>query len=223
MKAMVLAAGRGERMKALTDHLPKPLISVGSKTLIEYNLARLQQAGVRDVVINVSYRGQQIIDHLGDGQRFGLNIRYSHEPDKPLGTGGGIHQALPLLGEDPFIVLSSDVWTDYPLEKLWQQSVKDAHLVMVDNPDFNASGDYGLTPAGHLNKDTHPKYTYASFGVLHPRLFRDHRPGYGAISALLAAAMARSTVTGELYQGQWFNVGTATELRRLSAVLKSAN
>jgi MurNAc alpha-1-phosphate uridylyltransferase len=223
MKAMLLAAGRGERMKPLTDTVPKPLVTVGSSTLIEYNLARLQQAGVRDVVINVSYLGDKIIDHLGDGQRYGLNIVYSQEPDTPLGTGGGIYQALPLLGEDPFIVLSSDVWTDYPLEQLFDQVASDAHLIVVDNPSFHPTGDYGLTAAGYLDIKTSPKYTYASFGVLHPRLFRDSAPGCHAVSPLLEAAMARQAVTGELYRGQWFNVGTAVELNRLSAQLTATS
>ena len=215
MKAMLLAAGRGERMKHLTDHVPKPLLSVGSKTLIEHNLERLKAAGINDVVINVSYRGEQIVEKIGDGKRFGMKITYSYELDLPLGTGGGVFQALKYLGKQPFLVLSSDVWTDYPFEKLKDLPKCDGHLILVNNPDFHPKGDYCLLETGRVSAKDKPKFTYASFAVIHPRLFKGCQEGYYSMIPLLEEAMKHSVVTGELYRGEWFNVGTPEELKKL--------
>jgi len=220
MKAMLLAAGRGERMKSLTDNLPKPLLSVGSTTLIEHNLESLAKAGIKEVVINVCYRAQQIMHHVGDGKRFGMDITYSYEPDERLmGTGGGIFQALPFLGNAPFLVLSSDVWTDYPFAQLLDQPNGDGHLILVENPDYNPDGDYCLLETGQLSTELSPKLTYASFAMVHPRLFQNCQAGYYSIIPLLEEAMTRNTVTGEFYPGQWYNVGTAEELAKLQSAI----
>ena len=212
---MLLAAGRGERMRSYTDALPKPLLPIGSKTLIEHNLERLKKAGITEVVINVSYLAKQIIEQLGDGERFGLSITYSYEPDKPLGTGGGIFQALQFLGEESFLVLSSDIWTDYDFYRLFDKVSPDGHLILVDNPVYNLKGDYALLESGCLSAVSSPKLTYASFGVLHPRLFDGCQPGYYSMITLLEKAMLNSAVTGEIYRGEWFNVGTPEELKKL--------
>jgi MurNAc alpha-1-phosphate uridylyltransferase len=155
MKAMILAAGRGLRMRPLTDEIPKPLVPVAGQSLIVHQLLKLAAAGVKEVVINVSYRAKQIMEALGHGQRYGVNINYSFEPTV-LQTGGGICQALPLLGDKPFIVLSADVYTDYPVEKLMVQKLNSAsddtlaHLVLIDNPKNHPTGDFHLLPDQHL-------------------------------------------------------------------------
>jgi len=221
MKAMLLAAGRGERMKPLTDHLPKPLISVGTKTLIENNIERLRQAGIKEIIINVSYRADQIINYIGDGRRFGVHIAYSKEPNNPLGTGGGILKALSFFEGKPFLVLNSDVWTDFPFGELLQVgAASDAHLVLVKNPDFHKKGDYCLLETGELELEGPPKLTYAGFGVMHPRLFAPCKPGYFSFVPLIDAAIKRSAVTGCYYKGLWFNVGTVKELDSLKTELK---
>jgi len=222
MKAILLAAGRGERMGTLTDALPKPLIRVDGKTLIEYNLERLMKAGIRDVMINVHYLAEQIIDHVGDGKRFGLNITYSHEAEKCLGTGGGIFRVLKFLGDKPFLVLSSDIWTDYPFHNLCTLGDKfecDGHLILVQNPYFHTHGDFCLLETGYLDKNKLPKLTYASFAVMHPRLFKNSKPGCFSLAPIIESAMAKSAITGELYQGRWFNVGTNEELKRVEQML----
>ena len=156
MKAMILAAGRGERMGALTDHTPKPLLEAGGRPLIEHQIARLADAGFRDVVVNLAWLGERIAARLGDGSRLGVRIRYSREPEGALDTGGGIRQALPLLGGERFAAVNSDVWSDYPLEKLRDATAGDAHVVLVDNPPHNPEGDFGLAPDGRVTgaKDT---------------------------------------------------------------------
>ena len=150
MKAMILAAGRGERMGALTGHTPKPLLEAGGRPLIEHQIARLAGAGFRDLVVNLAWLGERIADRLGDGSRLGVRIRYSREPEGALDTGGGIRQALPLLGGERFVAVNSDVWSDYPLEKLRDATAGDAHVVLVDNPPHNSEGDFGLAPDGRV-------------------------------------------------------------------------
>ena len=144
MRAMILAAGRGERMRPLTDQYPKPLLTVAGKPLIEYHLESLAAAGVRDVVINLAWLGEKIMEHVGDGHRWGVRVRYSPEGRNALETGGGIHRALPLLGPAPFWVVNGDVWTDYPLSRLPAEPQGLAHLVLVDNPPHNETGDFHL-------------------------------------------------------------------------------
>lgn len=211
MKAMLLAAGRGERMRPLTLTTPKPLLPVGDITLIDHALKQLKLAGFRDVVINVHYLGEQIMTHCGDGSRFNLSIRYSIE-ETLLDTGGGIYRALPLLGDEPFLVLSADVWTDFPLRTLMQKKISGAHLVFVDNPVFHSVGDYGLDESGRVHLDAAVNYTYANVGVLHPKLFDDFSAGVFRLSAVFNRAISENAVTGERYAGVWHNVGTQDEL-----------
>lgn len=222
MKAMILAAGRGLRLRPLTDKTPKPLLSVANQPLITHQVLKLAKIGIKEIVINVSYQAKQIIDTLGDGQAYGVKIEYSFEPTA-LETGGGICQALPILGSGPFIVVSADIWTDFPLERLLSHSLNSnalAHLILVDNPSFHPQGDFHLTPSGLLNlDDASHKSTFASLGIYHPTLFKG-KSGSFPLSSLLYEYIAEQRITGEHYKGLWFNIGTPTELERLCNYLK---
>lgn len=210
---MILAAGRGERMRPLTDHTPKPLLRAGNKRLIEYHIDALQRIGVNDIVINVAWLGQQIIDTLGDGSRYNVQLHYSVET-QALETGGGIFQALPKLGDEPFILVNGDIWTDFPLDRLPRKISGLAHLVLVDNPNHNTKGDFGLD--GQFVTDlASNKFTYSGIGVYRAELFRDSQPGKFPLAPLLRAAMADNKITGELYQGHWFDIGTPERLTEL--------
>jgi len=220
MKAMILAAGRGERMRPLTDNTPKPLLQVGGKRLIEYHLESLAAAGFSSVVINHAYLGEQIEQTLGDGSRYGLAISYSAEGEA-LETGGGIFHALPLLGDEPFLVINGDVWTDYPYAHLRDCPVEMAHLVMVDNPPQHPEGDFVLQQ-GRVRHDGATKLTFSGIGVYHPRLFLQCRGGAFALAPLLREAMDEEKVTGEHYRGQWFDIGTPERLEMLEQRLKRA-
>lgn len=224
MKAMILAAGRGERMRPFTLKTPKPLLPIANTTLIEHALYQLRLAGIFDVVINVHHLGEQIIQHCGDGASMGMRIQYSIE-ETLLETGGGIYQALPLLGDQPFLVLSADVWTDYPLKQLTQIKQKNrrgAHLVFVDNPAFHPEGDYGLDEKGIVRLDTPIKYTYANIAVLHPHLFCDEKAGVFPLSTVFRRAILRGAMTGEHYRGVWHNVGTPADAEQLCSLVKHA-
>lgn len=210
MRAMILAAGRGTRMQSLTEHTPKPLIQVAGRYLIEYAIAALQSAGVTDIVINVSYRAEQIKSALGSGERYGVFIHYSEEVE-PLETGGGILKALPLLGSEPFIALSADVISDYPLKNLPKKPVGLAHLVLVDNPVFHPQGDFSLEGQCVASEGAE-KLTFANIGVYDPALFVGCEPGVFGLGRLLRAAAKRQQITGEYYQGRWHNVGTADDI-----------
>ncbi|CAG8869860.1 N-acetylmuramate alpha-1-phosphate uridylyltransferase [Pseudomonas fluorescens] len=215
MKAMILAAGKGERMRPLTLHTPKPLVPVAGVPLIEYHLRALAQAGFTEVVINHAWLGQQIEDHLGDGSRFGLSIRYSAEGE-PLETGGGIFKALPLLGEDPFLLVNGDIWTDYDFARLRAPLVGLAHLVLVDNPGHHGKGDFRLDGGQvHDGDDTAENFTFSGISVLDPALFADCQAGAFKLAPLLRQAMASGRVSGERHAGHWVDVGT---LERLSEV-----
>lgn len=215
-KAIILAAGRGERMKPLTDVTPKPLLPVAGQSFLAHHLQALHAAGIRDVIINISYLAEQIRTAIGDGAQFGLNIHYSYEAEA-LETGGGILQALPLLGSEPFLIIGGDLWTAYPWQQLLQHDLQDnlAHLVMVKNPDYHPEGDYYLDANNKLHLEGPEKFTYASFGVLHPALFNNYQPGKFRLSEVLVAPMQQQKVTGEFYQGRWENVGTVQEWERL--------
>lgn len=217
MKAMLLAAGRGKRMRHLTDHMPKPLLKLGEHTLIEHNIFKLAEAGVRELVINLSYHGDQIKHHLGDGQRYGVHIVYSEEGDTPLGPGGGIVNALPLLGDAHFILMAADICSDFPLQTLLNKTQYLAHLVMTPNPDFHHAGDYGIDN-GYLSFDG-PKYTYAGHSVWHSALFQDQTPGdILEISPFINKAIEQQQITAELYVGNWHNVGTPEQLHAINAL-----
>lgn len=219
---MILAAGRGLRLRPLTDKTPKPLIPVADKPLIVHQVLKLAKIGIKEIVINVSYQAKQIIDVLGDGHAYGVKIDYSFEPIA-LETGGGICQALPILGPEPFIVISADIWTDFPLEKLLSHSLSNfalAHLVLVNNPIFHPQGDFHLTNSSLLSLDqTSTKLTFASLGVYDPALFKG-KSGSFPLSSVLYEYIAEKKITGESYKGLWFNIGTPTELERLDSYLK---
>lgn len=209
---MLLAAGRGRRLGKLTDNIPKPLLKVGDKALIEYHIEALAKAGVKDIVINLSYLANKIISALGNGERYGVSIEYSYEPqEKGLETGGGIFQALPLLGKEPFIAVNSDISTDYPFEKLFTQTNSLAHIVLVNNPDFHPEGDFSLQN-NILSRQGEPKYTFAGIAVYHPDFFAGCKPGHFSITPMLKAAADKGQLTGELYEGKWVDAGTQERL-----------
>ncbi len=217
MKAMILAAGLGARLQPLTLTTPKPLIFVGQHRLIEYHLYRLAALGITEVVINIFHHQNQFPEILGNGSRYGIKIHYSIE-ETLLGTGGGIYQALPILGNAPFIVLSGDIWTDFPLGKWLKSSINSTHLVLVDNPRYHEKGDFGLANDGSLTA-IHPFYTYASFGILHPNLFTGVTKKCFGLAELFHLAVASGQISGEKYSGAWFNVGTLEELTALQNYL----
>lgn len=218
---MILAAGRGERMRPLTDHTPKPLLAVGGRKLIEHLIAALAQAGFRDLVINHAHLGEQIVAALGDGHRHGVRIAYSAEPAGALETGGGILQALPLLGGGPFLVVNGDIWTDYPFSRLPRQLTGLAHLVLVDNPEHHPDGDFGLDGTAVV-AETSRKLTFSGIGVYSPSLFAGREPGRFPLAPLLRAAITRGAVSGEHYRGVWSDVGTPARLQALDAAVQRA-
>jgi MurNAc alpha-1-phosphate uridylyltransferase len=226
MKAMILAAGIGERMRPLTDHTPKPLLPVAGVPLIGHHIEHLARAGFGELVINVSHLAQQIVDYCGDGARWGVRIHYSHE-EAPLETAGGIHRALPLLGEGPFLVVNGDVWIDYPFARLLDycppQPVT-AHLVMVNNPPHHPAGDFQLAPGGllQLRSPQAAGCTYAGVGVFTPAFFAAVTAGKLALRPLLDAAIPAGLVSAEFHRGQWQDVGTPQRLAALDAALREA-
>ena len=218
MKAMILAAGRGERMRPLTDDTPKSLLRIGGQTLIEHHIHALSQAGIAELVINHAYLGEQIVEALGDGDAYGVSIRYSPETPAALETGGGIYNALPLLGDAPFIVMNADIWTDYRFDNLPQAPAGLAHLVMVDNPEHHPGGDFSLSN-GQLSQQGPCMLTFSGIGVYRPELFADCTPGAFPLGPLLRAAMDREEVSGEQYHGRWFDIGTPERLAAVNDVV----
>lgn len=214
MRAMILAAGRGERLRPLTDELPKPLVELAGKPLIEYHLESLAGAGFREVVINQGHLGDFLPAALGDGRRWGIRIHWSDEQPAALETGGGIFQALPLLGGGPFLVVNGDVWTDYPFARLRAVKCDRAHLVLVPNPAHNPHGDFALL-AGRVREAGPDMHTFSGIAVYHPRLFADCSAGKFSVVPLLRAAMRDHLVTGELYPGDWNDIGTVERLESL--------
>ncbi len=218
MKAMILAAGRGERMRPLTDHTPKPLLTVGGKPLIVWHLERLAKAGFKEVVINHAHLGAQIEEALGDGSAWNLKIQYSPETTA-LETAGGIANALPFLGGAPFLVVNGDVFAEIDFKGLQLKSPHLAHLVMVDNPPQHSDGDFALS-SGKLNDQGNHKLTFSGLGVYHPDLFATVERGQAAkLAPLLRLAMAKGLVTGEHYQGVWHDIGTPERLALLDQQL----
>ncbi len=214
MHAMILAAGRGERLRPLTDGTPKPLIEAAGKPLIEYHLERLALAGFREIVINLAHLGDQIRTKLGTGTHWGLNIRYSVEPPGALDTGGGIQNALALLGRAPFVVINSDIYSDYPMARLRAIKCNHAHLVLVPNPAYKPQGDFALC-AGHIMNEGEPLHTFSGISVYHPRFFENVEAGCFSVVPLLRQAASARLVTGELYRGDWHDIGTAQRLEGL--------
>ncbi|MBK1732997.1 N-acetylmuramate alpha-1-phosphate uridylyltransferase MurU [Thiococcus pfennigii] len=219
MKAMILAAGRGERMRPLTDHTPKPLLVAGGKALIEHQIERLAAAGFEDLVINHAHLGEQIEALVGDGARWGIRVRYSRE-ERALETGGGIFQALPLVGPEPFLVVNGDIWTDLAFAGLRTLAPRLAHLVLVANPSHHPRGDFVLRD-GQVVDDDGPRLTFSGIGVYHPDLFAGCRPGAFPLAPLLRQAMARGQVSGERLAGRWFDIGTPERLQALDRMLKA--
>ena len=211
MKAMILAAGRGERLRPLTDTTPKPLLEAAGKPLIVYHLEALVRAGFSGIVVNLSWLGEQIRDRLGDGASFGLDIEYSEEPSA-LETAGGIVQALPLLGER-FAVVNADIYTDYDFARLREVDSL-AHLVLVDNPDHNAAGDFCLHGAT-VGNDEAGRHTFSGIAAYHRDFFAGLEAGKRALAPLLRDAADRGAVSGELYHGTWIDIGTAERLQSI--------
>ena len=215
MKAMILAAGRGERMRPLTDSTPKPLLLVGSKPLIVWHLERLAIAGIKDVVINYAYLGEQIVRALGDGSAWGLNIQYSPET-LALETAGGIANALPLLGDSSFLVVNGDVFTEIDFAKLRLNPPNLAYLVMVVNPAQHPKGDFSIF-SEKLSEEGKNKLTFSGIGVYHPSLFSNIEKGQPAkLAPLLREAMTKGLVGGEHYAGVWHDIGTPERLAVLN-------
>lgn len=214
MRAMILAAGRGERLRPLTDKTPKPLLEVMGQPLVVHHLERLYGAGIREVVINIAWLGDSIKHYLGDGSRYGVRIQYSEEPEGALETGGGILNALPLLGRLPFLVVNGDIFTDFPFATL-ESVLGDhdlAHLVMVENPPHRRHGDFRLSADGRLHADGRPRLTYSGIGVHRPQFFDRCTPGRFPMLPWWQSAMRDGRVSGRVYAGLWRDIGTPQAL-----------
>lgn len=220
MKAMILAAGRGKRMGTLTEELPKPLLSVGEESLIERHVRCLAEAGIDEIVINLSHLGQRIRSRLGDGQRWNLHISYSDEGATPLETAGGIVQALALLGSEPFLLINADTFTDFDFARL---KIIDGQgtLVMVSNPPHNPSGDFGIDAESRLT-DAAPKLTFAGISLLAADLFAHLQPGPRALKPIFDASIARGGLHGLRYDGLWMDIGTPERLYQAQALVGHA-
>ena len=217
---MILAAGRGERMRPLTDHTPKPLLPAGGKPLIVWHLERLAAAGFQEIVINHAHLGEQIAAALGDGSRWGLSIAYSPEPPGALETAGGIARALPLLGNEAFLVVNGDIWCDWDFHRAFTLGDRLAHLVMVPNPVQHAGGDFSLDGDRIVFAGNGPTLTYAGIAVYSPRFFAGVAPGQALkLRPLFDAAIAAGTLTGEQHAGRWVDVGTPERLAELDRSL----
>ena len=229
--ALIFAAGLGERMRPLTERTPKPLLCVGGKPLIVWHLEKLAALGVNYVAINTSHLAEQFPETLGDGSRWGLRIRYMYEGPTPLETGGGLLNALPLLGPEPVLAISGDVWCDADFAALPAEPDGVAHLLMVDNPAHHPAGDFRLDAQGRLHADGEPRLTYSGIGVFRRELLDDWRTAVGdtagaevrpprfKLRPLLEVAMARGALTGSLHRGRWTDVGTPQRLAELDAAL----
>lgn len=213
---MILAAGRGERMRPLTDHTPKPLLPVAGKTIIEHTINQLISAGFNDIIINHAHLGQQIEDHLGDGQQYGASIRYSPEGTQGLETAGGIINALPLLGDAVFLVVNGDIATDFPFAELKNRTVDLAHLVLVDNPGHHPQGDFGLDDTGEVIENCPEKLTFSGIGLYRPELFSNTPAGSSKLGPLLRQAIANQRVSGQKFTGFWMDIGTPERLQELN-------
>ncbi|MFV2060952.1 MAG: N-acetylmuramate alpha-1-phosphate uridylyltransferase MurU [Gammaproteobacteria bacterium] len=218
-KVMLLAAGRGERMRPLTDRIPKPLIEItANTTLIELHINRLKSIGFTDIVINLAWLGEKIVQLLGDGSRFGVTIEYSDEGDNALETAGGIINALDLLGAEPFIVINSDIYTDYDFKHLYLQQDKLAQLVLVPNPEFHREGDFFMKD-NTINNSEGEKFTFSGIAMYHPDFFKGLAAGPLALGPLLRHAIADATINAEIYNGAWFDIGTPDRLSTIQNYL----
>lgn len=220
MKAMILAAGRGERMRPLTDTVPKPLLEVGGKPLIVWHVEKLAACGFKDIVINIAHLGYKIIEALGDGSAWHVKIRYSDEQNEgALESAGGIIKALPLLGDEPFLVVNADIWCDYKYNSAFDLKGKLAHLILVPNPQHNPKGDFGLDDSLVLN-EADVKYTFCGIGYYSPKLFEGLAYGKSALAPLLRSAIDKEKISGSLYNGKWYDIGTPQRLKMINEELK---
>lgn len=225
MKAMILAAGYGKRLRPLTQQTPKPMLEVAGKPLLQHHIERLAASGFTDLVINTSWLGEQIERFFGDGSQFGVQISWSREA-QPLETGGGIVKALPLLGEQPFLLLNGDIWTDYPLRSISENNIPDdglAWLLMVANPEHNPTGDFGLVN-GLVSDNVEPKFTFSGLSVIHPQLLEDYTQTHEdcqsfPLRTALLPAIERGRVGAALYNGHWYDVGTLERYQQLNHLL----
>ena len=232
MRALIFAAGKGERMRPLTEHTPKPLLPVGGKPLIAWHLEKLAAIGITDVVINTAWLAECFEPALGNGERWGVHLHYSYEGAEPLETGGGMQHALPTLGDGPFIAVNGDIWSDFDFSRLPREPAGAAHLVLVDNPEHNPRGDFSLD-AGTVHSDGSNRLTFSGIGVYRPSLLANWRDIIGTVAGvelspprfklapLLRAAMHAGQVSGEHHRGAWTDVGTPERLAALDQTLKS--
>jgi MurNAc alpha-1-phosphate uridylyltransferase len=217
---MILAAGRGERMRPLTDRTPKPLLKVGGRSLLEYHLLALRAAGIVDVTVNSAHLSEQVSDFLGDGARWQMRFCHSPEPDGALETGGGIFNALRFLGDDAFVVVNGDIWCDFDYSRIPRLRHQLAHLVLVDNPPHNPRGDFALRRT-RVVEDPAKQLTFSGISVLHPQLFAGCQPGRFPLAPLLRRAIGSGHVSGEHYRGRWSDIGTPQRLAALEAELSA--
>ena len=215
---MILAAGRGERLRPLTDHIPKPLIEAGGKPLILHLIESLVRGGIDEIIVNTAHLGEKIQARLGDGRAFGATIHYSPEHEA-LETGGGIYRALPLLGPAPFLVINGDIATDFPFGTLKDRPIDLAHLVLVPNPDHHPQGDFGLAEGLALDQGS-PQFTFGGIGVYRPELFSECSAGRFPLAPLLRTAMKASRVSAELWPGFWMDIGTIERLEAFDQRLR---
>lgn len=220
---MILAAGLGKRMRPLTNHLPKPLLSVGGKPLIVWHIEKLAQSGFQDIVINMAWLGWKIPEMLGDGSQWGVRLHYSDEQQEgALETAGGIIKALPLLGNEPFLVVNGDVWCDYPCSVFQLGNHDLAHLILVKNPEHNPTGDFALKEDRILSQGD-DQLTFSGIGYYHPALFEALPYGKQALAPLLRTAMDKQKVSGQFFQGDWRDIGTPERLKQLDQLLTIGN
>ncbi|PHS68993.1 MAG: mannose-1-phosphate guanylyltransferase [Methylophaga sp.] len=216
MKVLILSAGRGERLRPLTDKTPKPLLKAGKYRLIEYTIQSLVKAGFDDIIINTAHLGQQFPDILGDGQQYSATINYSPEQQSGLETAGGIINALPLLGHEPFLVVNGDIWTDYPYQQLRSLlNNKLCHLVLVSNPKHNPQGDFSLS-SGQVGLHGDNKFTFSGIGIYHPDFFAGLEVQRAPLKPLLVRSIELQQVSGEVYRGEWSDIGTVERLQQLA-------
>ncbi len=220
MKVMLLAAGRGKRLRPLTDHCPKPLIQVNGTPLIEHLISALAQQGFHDLVINHGWLGECLVGYLKDGSQWGVSIRWSDESSGILGTVNGIRQALPLLGNAPFLAINGDIWSDYRYACLRHLQPQQAHLVLVPNPPHNPGGDFALTNGYLINHDR-PQLTYSGIAVFNPTLFGVADAANQTLGALLRTGASTNAITAEIYTGGWYDVGTQQRLQELNELLNN--